>query len=275
MSDDRNYQATSAPYSADNLKVHDAGLVFAKEFGTQTTADAGDAFTTDAGDTAESDNSINARMGMLEVSSVDDSISAPRGTTFEIPPLSAYPTSPLFQDPTIRAYTLTAHLLLAEMNEGGVTDNTEALVVLAGDGFVGSVPNAPFIGVGMNPEGGAEQGNEHNAISVEFENGGDNGATFIGQSLEWGSNLYIRLLISGSTEKDAADVSVSIGRDGMTWTQQESLQANFAITRCGISIQDVGRVWLDWVRTYSYIVTAVDNDALVPYPPLTGGRRFY
>lgn len=276
MSDDRNYQATSAPYSADNLKVHDKNLVFTREFGTNITDQAGDAFTTDSVDVTDNANSINSRMAMLETVSVDPSApNSPRGTTFEVPPADVYSTSPLAGDPNIRFYTMYAHLLAAESTLGE-PDASTAYLILADDGFVGNVPNAPFNAIAIRPEGGGPNfGEEAENLIMEFANGGDGlNPTQTEIHSHWGTNVYIRLVIIQDVTKQSNDTEVWLSRDGMTWTHLESLTGDFNINRVGIATSGQGRVWLDWLRTYDYVIDFV-GPSLIPAPPLTGGRRFY
>jgi len=275
MSDDRNFQATSAPYSADNLRVHDKDLVFAKEFGTQTTSDAGDAFTTDSVNLDNNTNSINARMGMLESLNADNNApESPRGTTFEVPGPDAYPTSPIAFDPNLRIYTMFAHLLLPQTTFSD-PDSSVGYLILAGDGFVGNVPNAPFMAVGIRPEGSPNEGEEAEALVLEYNNGGDgNNPTSQEESEHWGTNLYIRLGLIQDVTKQSVDAEIDLSRDGITWTRQDGRFGDFQVTRVGIATSGTTAVWLDWVRTYSHVITSV-GQALVPPQPLTGGRRFY
>jgi hypothetical protein len=255
-------------------------LVFAKEFGTQTTTNAGEGFTTDAAEPTPAKNSVNARVGMLETLSNDGvDIDGARGTTFEVPAYDAYRPQTLqaLPDPDFRLYTLYAHLLLAEHILEGDPDDTIGHLILAGDGFAGSVPNAPFASIGIQPPvSGAADGEEDNLKVLEYNNGGDNDPTAETTVLHWGSNLYIRLGVSGIIGKEFMEGEVWVSRDGLTWTHQNFLAGDFALTRVGVGVQGIGRVWLDWVRTYNWTLAEEPVDGkLVPYPPLTGGRRFY
>lgn len=268
-----NYQPTSAPYNADNLKPHDTQLVWSREFGTETTEDTGQPFNGLPGESTV--DTINARTGFLQCDQLsteadEDSVN---GTTFLTPPLSSFPPSPVFGDgpDAPRAIVLFAHLLFKEAPEGGPS---AAMLMLAGESFVGNVSGTQAFGVGIVADAIPE---ESSAIISAWGDGA-------GQEPEsetaphWGSNLYFRCFIVGNDDKES-DTVIWASRDGLTWTMindgSQIMASGEPFRRVGIGItggQGIG--YLDWVRIYSYPVTGVQGQMFLPEFPLTGDRRY-
>lgn len=274
----QNYQDTSSPYSADLLAPHDVGIQKILEFGTETTLDSGDAFTGSLGFSTV--NSVNARVGMLEVQQLNSGVTKENGvagSTFLLPEWSSYPPSPFFgsapDDP--RVICIYAHLLKREANVQDPEEDT-ALLMLAGEDFVGDVSIIQSTGIGLigdAPEDGAEGG----LTIKQWSNGTGVEATSEDTNVLWGSNLYIRLIAIGDDTKET-DVGIDVSRDGLTWTHivdTQVLANGEAMRRIGLGYTGgTGVAWLDWVRVYAYPVAGDVDGLLQPLAPLTGARRY-
>lgn len=270
MNQRANYQPTSNPYTADLLKPHDDKLKMALEFGTQNTSDTGDAFVTDPGATPTI-NSINARMGMLEVQANEDIIE-PRGTTFLLPEWSEFTENPAVGG--ARVMCIYAHLLL---RDSAVGEEAVALLVLAGEDLIGNAPAVPLSAIAIataQSMGSDVEGQEANAVALEWVNGGGGGQDVLNSIHQWGTSLYIRLFCLGDTDKET-ECEVFLSRDGLTWTPAFALEIDESLRRIGLGMLGSGLAWLDWVRVYDYPVTGFSPGGLfLPLAPLTGNRRF-
>lgn len=269
-----NYQPTSAPYNADNLKPHDAQLVWMREFGTETTENTGEAFS--GNPLVATVNKIDARTGYLEVkqNSEDADDTSVNGTTFLLPKWSDYPPTPIFgtgpDDP--RVICLYAHLLLAE---GDNFDGpASAQLILAPEDFVGNVGAIGCAGIGPVMD---NQPQEDSVAITGWNAGAGQIPTNAVQVPLWGSNIYLRLLIAGDDFKES-ELTAHISRDGLSWTALADLQVpgnGNPMRRVGMGmIGGQGFGWLDWVRVYSFPLTGVNAGLTIPPFPLTGDRRY-
>jgi len=272
----KNYQPTSAPYSADNLGPHDEGLALAIEFGTDVTAETGQAFvTSDAGGAGTP--SINARLGMLQFTQDSADPDSMAGTTFLIPPWSTYDESPVL-GPDAKVIVVYAHFLCNEMAFGDAEDS-HALLVLADEDFVGNVDNEDCTAIAIRGSG-EDEGVEADALIQVYGNGAGQQPSDEEEKTRWGTNLYVRLIIVGDTaEEKESEAGLWLSRDGLTWTPagEFQIQASGSFRRIGIGyVGTNGTCWLDWLRIYNYRLTGAGQEEQIFQPPLplTGGRRF-
>lgn len=126
-----NYQSPAAPYAADSLDVHDKGLIFAREFGTNVGADPGDTFNTAAG-TSPAIWRRCPRTGVLEIQ-VNEFVgpgfagsTLPRGQSFLIPDWMA-PTAPQFlpdipEAAGTHAINIVAHIRMPTVSQDAPND---------------------------------------------------------------------------------------------------------------------------------------------------------
>lgn len=264
-----NYQPTSAPYSADNLPVHETDLAWVREFGTETTEATGQAFSTSGASTV---NTVNGRMGMLECLQDADSETM-SGTTFLIPPWSTYADSPIL-GPDSKAICLIAHFFLPEANLIDPESPT-ALLILAAEDFVGNVDSNDVSAVAIR----GRSGREADAIFQNYGNGAGSDPTNDDEVEQWGTDLYVRLVITGDVaEEKESEALLWLARDGLSWTPTSSGQitADGTFRRIGLGVTGgPGKAWLDWVRIYNYPLAAISEQGVLSPPlPLTGGRRF-
>lgn len=277
MNMNRNYQPTSAPYTANNLNPHDKDLAWVKEFGTNTTSDVGDIFTTT--DTATAEMSIDARLGMLMCDQRGADPDTMSGSTFLIPPWESYAESPAF-GPDQKFIFLFAHLLLQETN-GVDPSDTNAHLVLAGEDFVGNVDSKFASAVTIEPNQDTV-GEEAAAAWETWGSGMDSDPTGSDPRDKWGTDLYIRMLI-GQDMTDLgkeSDMGLFYSRDGLSWTNPEissQIVADSPLRRVGLGVSSAaGTALLDWVRIYNYPLSGTNQESgtILPPFPVIGGRRF-
>jgi len=268
-----NYQATSAPYSADNLKPHDKDLAWTMEFGTETTEATGDAFnTTDSGGPAKV--TVNARMGMLQCVQDSDDPDTMSGSSFLLPPWSTWGDSPAL-GPDVKSIVLMAHVLLSETNIDDPS-GTNGFLLLAAEDFVGNVDSEDCTTVGIL--GGFEE--EASFHVANYGSGAGQPPTDEGDVEAWGTNLYFRLMILGDVDEEKqSEAFVWVSRDGLSWTfiDQTQISGNGGLRRVGLGVTGApGVALLDWVRIYNYPLAGFDEDGgvLEPPMPITGGRLF-
>ncbi len=272
----QNYQPTSAPYTADNLKPHDKDLAWVKEFGTNTTQNIGETFiTSDAGGPPEI--SVNARLGMLQNIQGNADPDTMAGSTFLIPPWSSYP--PTIFEPQVAAICLFAHFLLADSNMDDPEASTAALVFGAED-FVGNVDAKRCSVVGIGTGEGLNFGQPAAALLAQFGLGAGFDPTDDERVSHWGTSLYVRAMILGDVaEAKQSEGIVWVSRDGMSWTLLDffDVVADGPFRRIGLAtLGGASTGYLDWVRIYNYPLEGIKSEesVLVPPLPITGDRRF-
>ncbi len=277
MTMNQNYQPTSAPYSADNLDPHDPGLVWSKEFGTNTTADTGQAFNTSDSSGAPT-MTVDARLGMLKCEQNGEDPDSMAGSTFLLPEWESFAESPAL-GPDNRLMLVHAHLLLQEVHPGD-PNGTHAMLVMGSENFVGNVDDIGPTSVSIRHA----EGGEATPASVIVDYWGanaDNSPTDTFENDLWGTNLYIRMLI-GQNISDLgkeSEMGLFLSQDGISWTLAQSLQVgnDGAMRRIGLGVYGApGTALLDWVRVYDYALESFSQESGVfrPNYPLIGGRRF-
>lgn len=271
----QNYQPTSAPYNADNLKPHDKDLVWLKEFGTNTTQNTGEGFNTgDSGGPPKM--SINARLGMLQEIQDGADAETMAGSTFLIPPWSSYP--PTVFEPQVAAICLFGHILLADSNMDDPESSSCGLVFGAED-FVGNVDAKNASIVGLTTEA-TPFGAPASTVLAQFGTGAGAPPTDDQQAPFWGTDLYIRMLLVGDVaEAKQSEGIVWVSQNGLSWTLLDlfDIVADGPLRRIGLATLGAQTTaYLDWLRIYAYRLEGLtaEEAVLVPTLPVTGDRRF-
>ena len=276
-------QATSAGYSADNLKPHDFKLAWTQEFGTETDpANIGDAFQSGPFAVADAPALVNSRFAELNISTTDPALAqtAPQGRTFLIPSWDTYesPNVAVF-GPFLKVIVLYAHFRLnLETLETGLAANQipNAYLVLGQESLVGHVPLEPFSAVQLTAEYPAPGVRpEDSASIIEFGNGGGVAPTQRETSPAWGNDLYARVLcVADATDpQKESDLQIAVSRNGVAWTELGELELDGQLRRVGLAASGNCIVGLDWARIYNYPAQDVST-IIEPPPPATGGKLF-
>jgi len=265
-----NEQATSAPYAQDNLATHDFALVWAREFGTETTTNVGDAVQAGAIDEAEA--SINARLGMLQVSTLGNSPESAitRGRNFVTPEWGTYPLSPLFGF-DIRTIMIYAHTFMSQTEESAPNDTEYVDLLLGGIDFVGEVAAEPFSTCSIRfPSTAGLTIAQPDANVEDWADGVSPEGPAVG--VAWGNGLYWRILAATDGLKET-DLIVDVSRDGIGWTQLGQFVLAEPLRRIGLGCRGLCTGLLDWCRIYVSPFDDFDSYFL-PRPPKTGGRLY-
>jgi hypothetical protein len=274
-----NLQAKCARYEADNLNVHDEGLAFALEFGTNvvpnTPGEAGIGDVWNPSGEPDAPALIHARFGALQVfADGGASTYVPRGQSYLLPPwpITTPPQKFIMRVLYARlrrfeAYTAdgaenTAELFLGPEDMIGAYDNGCASV-----GLEGGAPDDPFV-------------LETVAVSRDWAPGACIAGTPGNNSrITLGNDLYLRfglLLESPGDPKQETEVVIWASRTGMAWeflsfTAVPGQFRRIALAACGIA-----KAQLDWVRLYEW--SPQDFEAFSgrreESAPPTGGRLF-
>lgn len=296
----QNDQATSNPYRSDNLATRDQRLVWAKEFGTNVTADLGTIFDSSGGDGSPFPiTAIDARFGRLTMNSFNMSQAlqswSPKARMFPFPYFDLFPATEL-QGQNPHLGVLYTHVTLMQESHGADPEPPDEDlqpslgVILGGDDCTGSNGAAPFAGVFFQypPREFMDIREPGQILGVEYEDGGGDPTSYEGEggSAAFLCNIYLRftmVVLEIDPGKFAGAMIPEWSRDGLGW-QVIGEQVEFDITD-GVPTQ-IGfctrgpliAAW-DWARAYSYQPEDVFDPAsggwgFKPIAPFTGGRIF-
>ena len=269
-------QATHAGYSADNLKPHDAGIRWVKEFGTNVTLDVGDAFQTGAAPSTQPFAAINSRFGSLNISSMaDNPAELPvKGQTFVLPPWADFASIPPVES-SVRTAILYAHFRMNyEPENASELPTFRASLILAPLGFVGQVPNVGYASISIQGNVATDPARPESDVVVEiYGNGGNAPPDTSDLNPAWGNDIYVQCLMATDLDEKETEIAVSISRNGIAWTRVGFIEVEGGLRRVGLGTSGHVIAGLDWVRIYDYAPVTVDG-MLEPPPPATGGKMF-
>ena len=275
-------QQPAAPYTADNLIVRDTQLIWAREFGTNTTQNIGQPIQTPSGSEPAVPAAVNARTGMLEVNSLqaDDPLFPPRGRTFLMPDWTQGPLSPVLGE-EVAVAVLFAHTLYLQqpidLNVSGMDVIDRVSLLLGDEAFVDDNDTDDFQAFSITPDRGPPGNQMPSRASQDDWDGG--GQTGVPDSItpvdHMGQNLYWRFIMASDGVK-GTDFFSAVSRDGMTWQPVVlGSQIGGTVRRVGLGVSGFCLGALDWARLYSYVIEDCPASGFaIPLPPVTGGRRF-
>ncbi len=276
-----NEQQPATPYNADNLIAHDKGLIWAREFGTNTTLNVGNPVQTPSGGPPAVPAAINARTGMLEVNSLQaaNALFPPRGNTFLMPDWTKGPLSPVL-GPDVAVAVLFAHTLYlqqpVDLNVSGMDIIDRVSLLLGQEAFVGNDDIEDFQAFSIIPNrAGAMNAASAFASQDDWDGGGQTGSP-VGQVQmdHFGCNLYWRFIMASDGVKQT-DFFIAVSQDGMCWTPIGSSTIGGVVRRVGLGVGGFCLGALDWARLYSYVIEDCPPTGFaVPLPPITGGRLY-
>ena len=281
----KNYQATSNPYSADNLAPHDTSLRFNRDYGTNRTEDVGDEYNGSGIAEPNPVARIDARLGMLELNSFNmseaDQNFGPRGQTFLGPDLSEFPVTSIGGTEANIAVVYAKTLLRREGFIQFPEDPWGAGFVIGPAELVGADPTRELLSCDTffsAEPAGPNDARDRASIQVRvWEDGGGDDPDICGEVIErMTQTVYWRLAIfEDPEEKLGSSITVEWSADGLTW-QMICLSATLpdAVRRFGLVTYGPCIASLDWVRFYSYQVTAINDWVSEPPFPEVGGRLF-
>jgi hypothetical protein len=140
--------------------------------------------------------------------------------------------------------------------------------------LVGEAVPIPLVACGIS--GSDPLGSEPFPLQIDtFNNGGDFGPTDTAAAATWGGNMYWRIfLVSTAPAFKQTSVQVEVSRDGIAWQLVAQTSMDDLVSRIGLGVRCVASGLLDWARLYSWVITDVNQNYIMPRPPETGGRLF-
>lgn len=267
--------ARETPYFVDTPTAHDQDLIFNREFGSNINPPIGDAFVTTTAVEVDAGASVNARTGMLELTTLEDQgeFPEPRGRSFLLPAWSTLPESPFLGAGT-RAMVIYSHVLYRQ--EPFLFEDPPFVdLILGDDALIGHAPSTPFITASIESQFNQMGPNvTPAALNMSQWDTGPSGPEVADTGDFWGKDIYFRVLIIND-ELKGSDLQIEVSETGLAWTVLAfgSIGDEIELRRVGLSVRGRCMGALDWIRAYSYVITGSEG-FFIPLLPETGSRLF-